>query len=159
LTGSKAYQHALRLLGRCDRSEADLRERLRQHDYPTAEVEAALRRCRELGYLNDARFAARLAGQLAASGRAAGPRLLLELKQRRIPSPLAAAAASAAEAGCDSGRLLQEQLRRRYPGFDPQTAEPRERQRVVAYFQRRGFRLGEILAAIDQYRNLRDSES
>lgn len=159
MTESKAYSHALRLLGRCDRSEADLRGRLQQRDYPEAEIDAALKRCLELGYLNDERFAARLAEQLVASGRATGPRLRLELKKRGIPPALAETAAGAAEAACDNPSLLLEQLQRRYPGFAPQTAGPREKQRVVAYFQRRGFRLGEILAAIDQYQDLRTGES
>jgi len=159
LTASSAYSHALRLLARSDRSVADLRARLLQRDYPVEDVDQALARCLELGYLDDARYAGRLAQQLVTSGRASGPRLLLELKKRGLPGELAAAAAQRAEAACDTRGLLLEQLQRRYPGFDPRQAEPREKQRVIAYFQRRGFRLGEILAAIDQYRDLRHSDS
>jgi regulatory protein len=150
LTESEAYLAALRILTRCARSEADLRHRLQRRNLGELAIEKALQRCRELGYLDDQKFARDTARQLQVSGRAVGRRLQLELLRRGVPRELAASAAEAAENECDQRRLLVELLQRRYPGFDPQHASIQEKRRLVSYFQRRGFATGLILEVLGQ---------
>jgi regulatory protein len=53
----QAVEASLKLLSQSPRSEKDLRERLRRRGLGRPAVDAALARMRELGYLDDARFA------------------------------------------------------------------------------------------------------
>jgi regulatory protein len=69
---STALQAAVRLLEARTRSVEGLRSALRTRGYPEAELEAALARVQELGYLDDARHAALRAAQLLAQGKAQG---------------------------------------------------------------------------------------
>jgi regulatory protein len=67
---STALQAAVRLLEARTRSVEGLRSALRRRGYAEAELEAALARVRELGYLDDARHAALRAAQLLSQGKA-----------------------------------------------------------------------------------------
>jgi regulatory protein len=149
LTESKAYLEALRILTRSDRSEAGLSRRLRQKKFPEDQIQTALERCRELGYLDDHKLAGRLSRSMVETGRAVGRRLLLELKKKGIPQEVAE------QAVVDAGKLIVaeqqivELLQRRFPDFDPRTAEPTQRRRISGFFQRRGYRIDEIWSAFD----------
>lgn len=144
---------ALRLLGRRDHSCAELQAKLAAKGCAPAEVDRVLSRLLELNYLNDQRLAERLARSLADSGRGVGRRLVLELRKRGIPADLAAEAATASGAETDELTVARGLLARRYPTFLPD-AEPRERRRVMAFLQRRGF----SLATVWQLLNFTDIE-
>ena len=96
---SEAYAAALRLLTRRGYAEAELSGRLRDKGYSAEEADAALARCRDLGYLNDAHFAQQRALALLRNGRAVGRRARLDLRQRGIDDDLAVAAVAAAATG------------------------------------------------------------
>ena len=55
-----------------------------------------------------------------------------------------------AEIGEEFGEaeVLSRTIERRYPGFDPSQATEKEKRRVVAYLQRKGFTLSVILAGL-----------
>lgn len=69
---STALQAAVRLLEARTRSVEGLRSALRARGYDEVELEAALARVQELGYLDDARHATLRAAQLLAQGKAQG---------------------------------------------------------------------------------------
>ncbi len=142
---SDPWPVALRLLTRCDRSTAELRNKLLDRDFAVDRVEATLERCRELGYLDDARFAARRAASLMNQGRAVGHRILADLRRCGISEELAARALETARSEHDEDRILASLVERRFPGFDYDTAPEREKRRVVHFLQRRGFPLGLIM--------------
>lgn len=139
---------ALRLLSRRDYSRAELCRRLLDKGYDLADVDLALERCEELGYLDDARFARNRACQLMAQGRAVGPRILGDLRQHGIDDDVAAGALDQARAAYDETELLSTLLERRFPGFNYHSAPDREKRRVIQFFQRRGFPLGCIMAQL-----------
>jgi regulatory protein len=133
-----AYRTALRAIERRSFARADLGRRLRRKGHAPHAVEAALARAAELGFLDDAAFAANYVETRAARGR--GPlrlardlmamgvergvidRALAAHARESAPSaevPLALAARRAAQLGD-----LPRQVRRR---------------RVLAYLARRGF--------------------
>ncbi|PNU18996.1 recombinase RecX [Geothermobacter hydrogeniphilus] len=143
---------ALRLLTRRDHSRAELQRKLLQRGFDAEAVTRVLDRCRQLGYLDDRRYAEQLARSLAGSGRAVGRRLELELKKRGIESSLVEQACAAVDARTDRGNLIIDLAARRYPGFDYARADDARRRRVVNFFLRRGFPLGEILAALNSER-------
>jgi regulatory protein len=136
---------ALRLLTRRDYSTGELRQRLLDKGFPADAADAAVARGLALGYLDDARLIARQSRALLAQGRAAGPRLTLELRRRGFPRELID---DAVQAACGEGaeaQALRELIERRFASFDFAGADERERRRVVAFLQRRGFPLDRIL--------------
>ena len=146
MSATSPWNAALALLARRDRSEGELAARLRRKGFTEEEIAATLERCREYGYLDDARFARQRARSLVSNGRAVGGRLRAELKQQGIDEELARQAAEEVENDIDSDQLLAELLERRFPGFSYAEADDRRRRRVIHYFLRRGFSLDRILA-------------
>jgi regulatory protein len=65
---SRALDSAFRILARRDHTRKELADKLRQKGFDHAATEGALARCRELGYLDDAKTAIIIAGHLAESG-------------------------------------------------------------------------------------------
>ena len=139
---------ALRLLTRRDFATAELRQRLLGKGFPAEAVERAIARGCELGYLDDARHAERLTRALLTTGRAAGPRLKLELQRRGLPDELIRAAVAGTRASAEEDEALRALISRRFAGFDYATADDRERRRVVLFLQRRGFPLDRILTEL-----------
>ena len=144
--GQSALAHALRFLGRRDHSVAELRGKLALRGYGASAIEQAIDRLLELGYLDDRRFAMLWAGAAIRSGRGVGSRLRQELKQRGVANDLIAETLNQLAQEHDEREVLAQLVARRFAGFDPAAASVRERQRVYAYLQRRGFPLATILS-------------
>lgn len=142
------FTRALDILSRRDHSEAELALKLRRKGIGDDEIEAAVGRLRELGYLNDRRLAGRIAESALADGKMMGPRLSRELRRRGIPRDLAADALARAADGHDPREAVRELLAGKFPSFDPAAADAREKRRVVGWFQRRGYPLSAILEAL-----------
>ena len=146
MSATSPWNAALALLARRDRSEGELAARLRRKGFTEEEIAATLERCREYGYLDDARFARQRARSLVSNGRAVGGRLRAELKQQGIDEELARQAAEEVENDIDPDQLLAGLLERRFPSFSYAEADDRRRRRVIHYFLRRGFSFERILA-------------
>ncbi len=144
-SGSDPFAVALRLLTGRDRSCSELKKRLKNRDFCDDEIEETIRRCLDYGYLDDRRFAMNRARALMISGRAIGRRAVLELKKHGLESELIESALAAAAEDLDLGTLLRELFERRYPDYDNSQADRRTQQRIISYFQRRGFPLSLIL--------------
>jgi len=112
-----AYSRALRLLGQRAHLRAELRRKLLQRGFDGDEVEAALIRCTEQGYLDDTRTAAALASegqQRRGWGRA---KVKAELVRRGASgaSIEAALATTSDEAELARARELAARWRRTHP--------------------------------------------
>jgi regulatory protein len=140
----QAYQRALHLLSSRDYSEADLRRKLVARDFTPDAISMAIERLAGQGFVDDGRFAARWAESALRSGRGYGPRLLMELQRRGISRETAIEAVAALAQEHGEREVLATIVSRRFPQFDPQSATPKERQRLYAYLQRRGFRISVI---------------
>jgi regulatory protein len=118
---------ALRLLGQRSHSTAELAQKLARRGCAGEGIDHALRRLRELGYLDDRGYADRLVERRAGErGRNA---IAAELARKGVPRELAA------EALAGLGRDDQLQAARRLTArFGP--LEPR---RLAARLERRGF--------------------
>ena len=140
-----AFGQALRLLTGRDHTERGLAAKLSRKGFPAAEIEDALQRCRECGYLDDERYALVQARSLLAEGRAVGSRLAAELQRRGLEVELATGAAQKAAEEFPQETILERLFNRRFGGFDFENADSRRRRRMVDYFLRRGFALGTVL--------------
>lgn len=139
------WSTALRLLARRDHGTVELQRRLLAQGFPAEAVEQAIARGIELGYLDDARYVERLTRALLAAGRAAGPRLVLELRRRGLPEELIGAALAEARSTGEEETALRDLIARRFPAFNYAAADSNARRRVVHFLQRRGFPLERIL--------------
>ncbi len=142
---SDPFAVALRLLTYRDRSTAELAKKLRERSFGNREIESVLNRCIELGYLDDERFAATRARALVNSGRAVGIRALNELRRTGLDQELAEQAVAEAESEHDLAVLLTDIRDRKFPDFDFGRATEKEKNRVVGFFQRRGFPVSMIM--------------
>ena len=149
--GKRGMAVALDLLSRRDRSEAELRRRLAAREIPEEEADEVLARLRELRYLDDRRLAERLATAAVATGKGYGIRLALDLAKRGIPRQIADEVLDRIAAGTDERELVRDLLVRKFPAFDPEAADNREKLRVMNYLLRRGFSRS---AVFDAMRNL-----
>jgi len=136
---------ALRLLARRDYGTTELQRRLLLQGFPAEAVERVLARVIELGYLDDARYVERLTRALLTAGRAAGPRLVLELRRRGLPEELIEAALAEIRSTGEEETALRDLIARRFPTFNYAAADNNARRRVLHFLQRRGFSLDRIL--------------
>jgi len=136
---------ALNLLSRRDHSEAELRRKLAPKGFPAEELDTAMTRLRDAGYLNDRRFARSFAEAAIRNGRGYGFRLRLELSRRGIPDEIIEDTLASLGAEYEEIATLSELMARKFEGFDPQRADERQKRRVISYFQRRGYSLAAIV--------------
>lgn len=144
---SDPFVAALRLLTRCDRSEAELCEKLARLGFSASAIDQTLARCRGFNYLDDRRYALERARTMLRNRRGVGRKILLELRRRGIAEEIAEQALATASEEFDADQLLRELLERRFPDFDFAGASERERRRVIGFLQRRGFLLEQIFRA------------
>ncbi|WP_303720576.1 regulatory protein RecX [Malonomonas rubra] len=145
---SDAFAAALRILTRRDRSEVELRKKLEQSGFSVSAIDQAIEKCRSYKYLDDQHYARERAKALFRSGRGVGRKVLLDLRRQGIADEIAQSAVIEASQEFPNSQLLQDQLDRRFPGFDFAQADEREKHRVISFFQRRGFPLNEIFSVL-----------
>jgi regulatory protein len=141
-----AVETALRLLAMGPRSEHDLRERLsRRRGFRREAVEHALRRMKELGYLDDAAFARFWVESRQAATPRSNRALAFELGRKGVAREELDAAldgVSDAEAAYDAAQRRVRVLR----GLDLQTFE----RRLGAFLNSRGFGYGVARSTIQR---------
>jgi regulatory protein len=99
------------LLARAPRTAAELEARLVQLGYRRETAAATVARCRELGYVDDARLAYDRAAQLRARG-AGSLRIAADLAARGLPEALIADAVAASREGVDESTWARRALER-----------------------------------------------
>lgn len=137
----RAKEKALYLLEHRPHSKRELEDKLARTVGREAAGQAA-GRMEELGLIDDADYARRLAEELARKGFAA-PRIRQELLRRGIDRELAAGEAERAAAAPEDA--LHSLIERR---FARQLGEEKGRRRAVAALQRMGYRWEEIRSAL-----------
>ncbi|GAM08697.1 regulatory protein RecX [Geobacter sp. OR-1] len=142
---AKARESAIRILARRDHSKAEMKRKLIRNGFSPEVAEATISSLQEKGYLDDRRYAERWAAAALEGGRCYGPRLRAELRQRGIDQATASEVISELTSGSDETETLRMLLRRRFPEFDPFTADDREKRRIFGFLQRRGFSTGAIM--------------
>lgn len=140
-----AIEAALRLLAMQQRSEKDLRDRLRRKGLRIAAVDAAITRMQELGYLNDAAYARSYVEARQASTPRSRRALSFELARHGVDRELAGEAVSELsdpDAAYDAAQRRLRALR----GLDRQTFA----RRLGNFLAARGFSYGTARATIDR---------
>jgi regulatory protein len=143
---TRARESALRFLARRDHSASEIRRKLIQKGFSPQIAESTIESLLEKGYLDDRRYAERWASAALDGGRCYGLRLRAELRQRGVDP--ATASEVLTELTCDRNESqdLRILVSRRFPEFNPKTAEDRDKRRIFGFLQRRGFSSGAIIA-------------
>lgn len=141
----EAIERAFGYLSHRPRSRFELERHLRARGYVEPAVRAAVRRCEELGYLDDREFAAAFARDRFRLKPRAPVRVEAELRKRGVSREDArAGVADALESeGVDESELLRRAAAtgwRRVRSRDPDTA----RRRLLGYLSRRGFAASDV---------------
>ncbi len=138
--GKRAKKRAMYLLERMDRTEQQLRDKLRENAYPEDLIDEAIAYVKRFHYVDDARYAdsyIRYRGAHKSKGK-----LMMELQQKGISRDLAEQVMEPYAQSRDEGCMIQELLQKRH--YDAQTASVQEQRRMYAYLMRRGFRSADI---------------
>lgn len=135
---------ALRLLAARSRSREELRRRLVRAGYPEADVHAALEDLREVGLVDDERFAREVAAR-QIGGRLAGDRAAVgALRRAGVDAELAQRAVG--EAGGEDEESRAERLARARIGRFTDLDRERAYRRLAGFLQRRGYHPGVVHA-------------
>ena len=142
--GSALKEKALSLLSRKPQSRRELEGKLREWEATEQEAEAICERLEELGYLNDASYAALVARHYSAKGY--GERKLRdEFYRRGIPRELWDEALASA---CDPAQAIDDFLAKKLSGREP---DRQELKRVSDALARRGYRWSDIAEGLRRY--------
>lgn len=144
----EARRKALRLLEHMDRTEKGLQERLIQGGFSEAAAEDAVAYVKDYGYVNDYRYALNyILYRIHSKSR---QKILQELLQKGISRDVASEAweeASDLEEP-DETSLLRTAIEKKCSPGD--TLDDKAMRRLYGYLQRRGFRMGDITAVLDE---------
>lgn len=138
LSGRKLRERALDLLSRRDHSEQELARKLREKGGVTEEIPSLLDSLREMGYLDDGRFAENFI-RYRASKTWGRRRYRQELLKRGVDGNLADRALS--ESADLTAEAVREKLRR---FIERELAKEKPEDKIVASLLRRGFAPGPV---------------
>jgi regulatory protein len=136
-----AYQKAVQLLGSRPHFRRELQAKLAQRNYPAEEIEAALDRLAEQGYLDDFKTAAGFVEQRLSRSSEGRLRLRAELEKRGAPAEaIAEAVAAVPEDDVEPAREAAERWQRLHPRGEPAA--------LARHLARKGFSRRAIFALL-----------
>lgn len=142
----KGLKLALYYLGRRDRTEKELREKLEAKEIPPQEIEAVFQKLKSYGYLDDTAYAKKYQSSKNSYKPTGQRRLKMELYKKGVPKEIIETVESTPENEYRLACEAAEAQMRRYQRLDQETAQ----RRLMAFLARRGFDYGTIKKVLDQ---------
>lgn len=143
----KAKVKALNLLERMDRTEAQLREKLLKAEFEPEIVEQAIAYVYSYGYLNDERYVRNYIEY--RKEQKSRRQLEQELQFRRGVSPELIRKVYEELEPADEKAMIRRHLEKKH--YIPSQWDEKQKQRIIASLQRKGFRPGDILTVIREW--------
>ncbi|HEX2938162.1 MAG TPA: RecX family transcriptional regulator [Ruminiclostridium sp.] len=140
-----ANDRAMTILSYRDHSKEELRRKL-SRTVGEEQAEKAAEHMEELGLIDDAEYAAKLARELLETRLMGDSRALYEMTKRGIDRETAENAID--EANSDPGERISRFLSKKYPGWDD---DEKVRRRALAALSRNGFKWEDVRRVIDEY--------
>lgn len=153
---SSPYIDGLKMLGRRELSEKQIRERLARKGHAEDDIDAAVQRLKAERAIDDTRVAEAIARTETTIKRRGKLRVKRQIEQAGIAPTVAREALDAVFDEVDDDALLQAALGRRLRGERP-IEDDREFQRLYRYLATQGFASDRILKALNARRGRRDS--
>lgn len=138
---------ALHLLEDMDRTESQLRRKLRQGMYTDEMIDQAIEYVKSFGYMNDLEYARRYIASKSSSK--SQREIYAGLCQKGVDRELVEQAMEEFFEEHDDTEAIKTILRKK--GFNPEEAGDKEKQRIFAYLNRKGFRYDDIRQVIQVY--------
>lgn len=136
----RARKRTMYLLERMDRTEAQLREKLRQGRYPEDIIENAIAYVKGFHYVDDLRYAE---SYVRCYSQSKSRRLLYqELVGKGVPRDLIEQALEEEYETEDESAKIARWLEKKH--YSTEEADPKQRQRMYQFLLRKGFRSGDI---------------
>ena len=146
-----AYVDGLKMLGRRELSEQQVRQRLARREYPQDEIDDAVARLREERAIDDRRVAEAIARTETGIRKRGKIRVRMQIERTGIARETAKAAIDEAFESIDDDALIEASLRKRLRGRDA-IADDREFQRLFRYLIGQGFESERVMKALKPYR-------
>ena len=143
ILGKRVTKRAMYLLQKMDRTEAQLRAKLLDNEYPEELIERAIAYVKSYHYIDDARYAGNYIRTYKETK--SRRRLQQDLQQRGIDESTIALALEE-ENDTNQSELIQRLLEKRR--YDPQTATQKEKQKMYRFLLGRGFLMSDIMRAL-----------
>jgi regulatory protein len=153
LERDRLMEYAVRSLGGRAQSIGELREKLQRRAAKPGDVDEVLAQLKDIGYLNDQRFAEGFAVARLANDRFGRARVLRDLRQHRVAPALAEGTVKQVYENVDESALIEEWIRRKYRTAPREGLFQDEKDLASAYRRlvRAGFRTGEIVRALKRF--------
>jgi regulatory protein len=146
-----AYIDGLKMLGRRELSEQQLRQRLARKQYSQDDIDEAIVRLREERAIDDRRVAEAIVRTETGVRKRGRVRVRLQLERAGIATETAKAAIDGVFDAIDDDRLLESSLRKRLRGREA-IADDREFARLFRYLIGQGFESDRVMKALKAYR-------
>ena len=146
----RATLRAMHILERTDKTEAQLRRKLEESEYPKEAVESAIAYVTSYGYLDDRRYAEHyIEWKKQRKGKA---RLKMELVQKGISREIIEEVLESTDFGETREMIRQIILKKRKTDIP---MNEKEKQRIYGFLMRKGFSSSDILAVMreEEWRN------
>jgi regulatory protein len=153
LDADALWEYALKSLGARAQSIGELREKLRRRAERLGDIDRVLARLKEVGYLDDRRYAESFASARLSNEKLGRMRVTRELRARRVAPALAERTVEKVYQGVEEQKLIEEWIRRKYRTA-PREGLFEDRKDLAAAYRRlarAGFRTGEILTVLKRF--------
>ncbi|MCZ2154033.1 MAG: RecX family transcriptional regulator [Bryobacterales bacterium] len=156
LPHAELLERALKLLSVRDYSEHELRARLEPREAAEGDVDQILTRLRDLGFLDESRFAARKAADAATRRLVGKRRVLQELEARELDPTTISQAVERAYEGADEDALALAHLEKHLAPMlrEERLEDPRGLQRAYGRLRRAGFSHASSVGALRAHSRL-----
>ena len=146
-------QYAGRALAARAQSSSELRTRLKRRAARQEDVDQVIGRMKDLGYLNDRRFADSFANLRRENQGVGRSKVVRDLMARRVAPAVARQAVEAAYKGSDEVALIEQYLARKYRGKDLRSLLQEEKHLASAYRKLigAGFGAGNSIRVLKRY--------
>jgi len=147
------WAYALKAMGGRAHSSGELREKLRRRAERATDVDEVMGRLKDLGYLNDQRFAEGFANARLSNEKFGKMRVMQDLRQRRVAPGLAEKTVQKVYQDVDESALIEDWIRRKYRTREREGLFQEDKELAAAYrrLRRAGFRTAEIVRVLKRF--------
>lgn len=153
LAADALWEYALRLLGGRARSTGEVRQKLLTRAERADDVDAAIARLKELGYLDDRKFAEGFASARLTGEKFGRTRVIQDLRQRRVAPALAETTVRKVYEEADETAMIEDWVRRKYRNAAREGLFQEDKDLASAYrrLAHAGFRSGDIMRVLKRF--------
>lgn len=145
----EAVRYAMDYLTRADKTEWQLRDKLRKKEYSEEAADMALGYVKAFGYIDDERYAARYI-EIYSSGMSR-MKLRTGLMRRHVPEDIIDRAIENAD--IDDICALRKDMKKILADRDLSEMDRKEKQKVMAKAYRKGYNASDIIKVLDEFIN------